>query len=327
MYKYLIIRLKEYIFIILTATIFFLSTLSNCKAEQNVFTVDNIEIKAEMNLNFSRETYVDKALKKSFEVLMSQILLAQDLKKINKTTLKKIKNLIDSFQIIEESYRNNVYEAKFNIFYSDIKVKKFLGRKNISFSQPKKISAIFFPLLVVNNEIIPLEQNFFYNEWLEASIKNELINFILPLEDLEDVSKCFVSFELFEHLHSPEEFLLHLNSLMHPNDLFIFTTLSGTGLDIQVLWENSLSVFPPHHLNFINPYSIKMIINKTGFKCIEVSTPGKLDIDVLANNKEHIKDKFWSTFIETANEKQKQKWQDIITQSGWSSHMMVVCKK
>ena len=189
MYKYLIIRLKEYIFIILTATIFFLSTLSNCKAEQNVFTVDNIEIKAEMNLNFSRETYVDKALKKSFEVLMSQILLAQDLKKINKTTLKKIKNLIDSFQIIEESYRNNVYEAKFNIFFSDIKVKKFLGKKNISFSQPKKISAIFFPLLVVNNEIIPLEQNFFYKEWQNINIENELINFILPLEDLDDVSK------------------------------------------------------------------------------------------------------------------------------------------
>jgi len=146
-------------------------------------------------------------------------------------------------------------------------------------------------------------------------------------DDLENVSKCFVSFELFEHLHSPEEFLLNLNSLMHPNDLFIFTTLSGTGLDIQVLWENSQSVFPPSHLNFFNPYSIKMILKKTGFKCIEVSTPGKLDIDILVNNKKSVKDRFWKTFLETADENQKQKWQNIITESGWSSHMMVVCKK
>ena len=189
MYKYLIIRFKEYIFIVLTATIFFLLTFSICKAEQNVFTIDNVEIKAKMNLNFSREKYIEQALINSFDALMFKILLTKDLKRVNKTELKKIKSLIDSFQIVEESYRNSIYEAKFKVFYSDLSVKKFLGRKNISFSQPKKISAIFFPLLLINNEIIPLEQNFFYNEWLETSIKNELINFILPLEDLEDVSK------------------------------------------------------------------------------------------------------------------------------------------
>ncbi len=60
---------------------------------------------------------------------------------------------------------------------------------------------------------------------------------------------------------------------------------------------------------------------------MDVSTPGKLDIDILVNNKEHVKNRFWKTFIERANENQKQKWQDTITQSGWSSHMMVVCKK
>ena len=189
MYKYLIIRFKEYIFIILTATIFFLSTIVNCKAEQNVFTVDNVEIKAEMNLNFSRKQYIDIALLNSFEMLMSKILLAKDLKRVNNTELKKIKNLINSFQIVTETYRNNIYEAKFNIFYSSLKVKKFLGKKNISFTQPKQISAVFFPLLLINDEIIPLEQNFFYKDWLNTSIKNELINFILPLEDLEDVLK------------------------------------------------------------------------------------------------------------------------------------------
>ena len=73
----------------------------------------------------------------------------------------------------------------------------------------------------------------------------------VSIDDLPESSKCFVSFELFEHLHDPELFLLSLNNLMKSNDLFIFTTLSGTGLDIQVLWENSPSVSPPHHLNFL----------------------------------------------------------------------------
>jgi len=152
---------------------------------------------------------------------------------------------------------------------------------------------------------------------------------------LEDVSvvdmsvkpKCFVSFELVEHLYSPEVFLTNLNKLMKPNELFVFTTLSGMGLDIQVLWENSPSVSPPHHLNFFNPLSVQRILKRTGFKNITVTTPGKLDIDILVNNKVSIKDKYWKTFIETASESQKMKWQQVITDSGWSSHMMVVCQK
>jgi hypothetical protein len=51
------------------------------------------------------------------------------------------------------------------------------------------------------------------------------------------------------------------------------------------------------------------------------------DIDILVNNKENIKDRFWETFLKIADESHKQKWQDTITQSGWSSHMMAVCKK
>jgi len=70
--------------------------------------------------------------------------------------------------------------------------------------------------------------------------------------DIPDSPKCFISFELFEHLHNTEKFLLNLNSLIHAEDLFIFTVLSGAGLDIQVLWNKSPSVSPPHHLIFFN---------------------------------------------------------------------------
>jgi len=103
--------------------------------------------------------------------------------------LNTIKNLIYSFQILEESYRNDEYKATFKIFYNDIKVIELLKQKNISFSQPKNISAIFFPILFVNEEIQDFYENFFYKQWTTVEIYNELINFILPLEDLDDISK------------------------------------------------------------------------------------------------------------------------------------------
>ena len=115
--------------------------------------------------------------------------MSKDINKVNDTKLVKIKNLISSFQIVEESYRKNEYRANIKVFYNDIKVKKFLGQKNISFSQPKNISALFFPILFVNDEIQDFYENFFYKQWTTVEINNELINFILPLEDLDDISK------------------------------------------------------------------------------------------------------------------------------------------
>ncbi|MDB9722959.1 class I SAM-dependent methyltransferase [Candidatus Marinimicrobia bacterium] len=158
---------------------------------------------------------------------------------------------------------------------------------------------------------------------------NVIQNFLedVEVEDLPNSKKCFVSCELFEHLHNPENFLLKLNELMNSKDLFILTTLSSLGIDIQVLWENSPSVSPPHHLNFFNPKSIKKILDRTGFEQIDVSSPGKLDIDILINNKKYVVDRFLKTFIETASEAEKESWQINVTNSSWSSHMMVVCQK
>ena len=56
----------------------------------------------------------------------------------------------------------------------------------------------------------------------------------LTLNDLPVGPKAFVSFELFEHLHDPAAFLSKLNELMGSGDLLIFTTLSGTGVDVQL---------------------------------------------------------------------------------------------
>jgi SAM-dependent methyltransferase len=145
--------------------------------------------------------------------------------------------------------------------------------------------------------------------------------------DLPVGPRAFVSFELFEHLHAPDKFLACINQLMQPGDLFLFSTLSGTGVDIQVLWNDSNSISPPHHLNFLNPRSIKILLHRVGFESLEVTSPGKLDIDIMANNQDRIKDRFWRTFVSRASESEREQWQNLLASSGWSSHMMVTCRK
>jgi len=186
--KYLTDFFKRYIFIFFTSTIILLTIFTKSFCEENAFTVNNVKIEGRIDLNFSKDKYLNKAFTDSFEMLMKKILLTRDLRKVNNIKLKQIKYLISHFQILEESYSKDLYKVNIKIFYNENKVKNLLGKKNISFSQPENISAIFFPVLFVNNEIKNFDENFFYRQWDKVEIENELINFILPLEDLEDIS-------------------------------------------------------------------------------------------------------------------------------------------
>tara|TARA_B100000029_G_scaffold511192_1_gene604535 strand:- start:1309 stop:2280 length:972 start_codon:yes stop_codon:yes gene_type:complete len=163
--------------------------------------IDKIKMEGNIDLSFSRDKYINKAFLESYQILISKILLARDLNKIKNIELKKIKGLVDSFQVLEENIQKDKYIAVYKVFYNDKKVKKFLGQKNISFFQPKNISAIFFPVLIINEEIQDFNESFFYKQWKTVEIKNELINFILPLEDLDDVSKIYKMRNKIEELN------------------------------------------------------------------------------------------------------------------------------
>ena len=79
-------------------------------------------------------------------------------------------------------------------------------------------------------------------------------------------------------------------------------------------------------INFFNPHSIKLLLERFDFNVLNISTPGKLDIDIMANNSDLINDRFWSNFINIASEEEKIIWQKFISERGMSSHMMAVCQ-
>lgn len=149
----------------------------------------------------------------------------------------------------------------------------------------------------------------------------------IKVEDLPEGRKCYVSFELFEHLHNPNIFLEKVFNNMKSDDIFIFTTLSGMGIDIQLLGEHSKALSPPHHLNFFNPKSASNILVKHGFEVISANTPGKLDIDILNKNKHLIKDPYWKNLLSYLDQNELDKIQDKIIEMGLSSHMMITAIK
>ncbi len=138
------------------------------------------------------------------------------------------------------------------------------------------------------------------------------------------------AFELVEHLYEPRVLVERAFRLLRPGGYFLATTLNGEGFDIQVLWEQSKSVFPPHHLNFFNPNSLARLCESAGFLIEEVSTPGQLDWDIVQGA--ILKDgvdagRFWSLLARDGKESAKREFQSWLSQQGLSSHMRIVARK
>ena len=228
MFKYHKLHIREYILIILSSTIFLFFNCTKSYANENVFTINDVEVKGTLNLSFSRDKYINEALIESFDLLMKKILLTRDFDKVNNIKLKQIKKLIESIQIIKESYSKDEYILNIKIIYDDLKVKKFLGKNNISFSLPSLISSLIYPVLFIDDEIQDFNDNIFYKNWPEVLIEDPIINFVLPLEDLDDI------LEITKMKNEIEK--LNINKLVNKYDIknYVFALIEFQGSKLNI---------------------------------------------------------------------------------------------
>lgn len=92
-----------------------------------------------------------------------------------------------------------------------------------------------------------------------------------------------VCFEVLEHVYDPVSFLRVLYRLARPEAYVLVSTLGVDGFDIQTLWQHSNSIFPPHHINFLSVRGFEAAFLRAGFTDVQVTTPGKLDVDIVRN--------------------------------------------
>lgn len=92
-----------------------------------------------------------------------------------------------------------------------------------------------------------------------------------------------VCFEVFEHVYDPLTFIRTLLKVVRPGGYLFVSTLGVDGYDIQTLWENSNSVFPPHHINFLSIAGFETVFRRAGLSNVHISTPGRLDVDIVRN--------------------------------------------
>jgi hypothetical protein len=107
------------------------------------------------------------------------------------------------------------------------------------------------------------------------------------------------------------------------------TARSGSGFDVQVLWEHA-DVTPLEHLNLISVEGLERAIEHSGFEIVELSTPGQLDVQVVDRARKErgtVLPRFLDYLLAHRDALCHEKLQDFIQEQRLSSHMRLIARK
>jgi 2-polyprenyl-3-methyl-5-hydroxy-6-metoxy-1,4-benzoquinol methylase/ribosomal protein S27E len=178
-------------------------------------------------------------------------------------------------------------------------------------------------------KVIALEPN---KEGSKKCIEKKIYTLNASIEkvkkkDIKDVNVA-TSFEVIEHLYSPEKFLKKIYDALSRKAMIVVTCPNGLGFDISILGKKSEAI-DHEHLNYFNPISIKILMERCGFNVLDVMTPGVLDVDIVYNKfnekKFTTKNNFYRQIL--SNKNIRNKFQNFLIKNKLSSNMWIVAQK
>ena len=179
---------RLYIFFSTLALIIFFFSTEVVKAKS--FEINDIEISQPFEINFDKSKVIDQGFKNAFFELMYSLIKSSDFKKIDSIKLNEIKGMIETFSIKEEKFIDQKYQLNLGVSFDKKKIFKYLEKKNIFPSQILKERFLFIPIIINENgnSISIFSNNPIYDNWNKTNKRYQLINYLLPSEDLEDLN-------------------------------------------------------------------------------------------------------------------------------------------
>ena len=180
---------KREIYIIFLALILLIIPTNYALSKTSGFIIKNLEVSEEFNLKFKKEDVIEKAFQKAFNQLLFKILVFKDYNRIKSINLNQIKPLVENFKIKNEKFQDNKYFANFEIKFNKKEIFNFLEKKQLFHSIPTNLDVVILPIFIENDNFKIFNYNLFYSNWLSKKNENYLLNYILPLEDIDDFEK------------------------------------------------------------------------------------------------------------------------------------------
>ena len=200
------------------------SKTGNVLSENRLFDVNNIKIVNTPSKNINNLT--SQAMKKGFSVLIERILLKEDKKRLDDLNLSDIEDLVAYYQTFDEVDDLNKSIKVFNIFFDKDKIHNLFYKRNILYSNLIKSEFYLLPIFKKDEELNIYTKNFFYDRWNKVSFESEIVDFILPIENIEIIQKVNKSKGNLEDL----------------NLVNLFNEYSNKNLGIVLITENNSKI-------------------------------------------------------------------------------------
>jgi hypothetical protein len=225
------------LYIIFFSSLLFINIIFSTSLNADSFKITDLEISESFELNFNKEKVINKGFNKAFLELISMITTSGNKIKIQNTPNSTIKGLIDSFTMSDEKFINNKYVVNFDVNFNKKNVLNFFEKKNIFPSIPKKKKLLLIPVMVdlQKNQISLFNKNIFYKKWNDYDERYFLLKYLLPSEDLEDLSF------LVKNINSIEDYDFKDTIKKYDIEHFIILAIYKNNKELRILSKMKLN--------------------------------------------------------------------------------------
>ncbi len=187
--KIKLLSLKQFLYIFLLTIALLKIFFSTTFLHADSFDIKNIEISKKFDINFQKNDVINSGFKIGFKNLILKIVNSTDQHKLKNISISDIKTIVDNFSIKEEKFIDDIYYVKLDVSFNKKRIYSILEKQNVFPSLPQKKKILFIPVLIDEEKknIILFSENIFFQKWLENTDNNHQLEYILPVDDIEDV--------------------------------------------------------------------------------------------------------------------------------------------
>ena len=287
--------MKSYKQILIFILIVFFKTGTLFSAN-NLFNVNNIQL--EKKDKISNNALADKAIIKGFTSLIERILLKEDRDKLSDLNYSSIKKLVSFYQVTkipDERKKKNL--VNFSVTFDKEKIHELFYKRGILYSKISEKELYVLPILVEGNEIFVFNNNFFYKMWNEF-YENDLIEFILPIENIEIIKNINehknnlinlnISSLLKEYSNNNLALVLIENNQNEIEKIYIKTLIQGKNISKSLNFKKK-DLSKKDLYESIIVETKKELINLVKSKnLIDIRTPSFLNVILNINKKDNL---------------------------------------
>ena len=279
--------------LIILILVIFLKTGNNLSAD-NLFFVNNIEIAKKTSNNI--ETLANEAIKKGFRELINKVLLKKDEIKLNSLQFSEIKDLISYYQIIEgeDEDQNKIF---FNISFDKDKLHTLFYNTGLKYSDISQNELYLLPIFKKDNQLNIFTNNYFYENWNKKN-KNTVVEFILPIENIEVLQILNINIENLYNIKIREIFSEYNNKnlaliIIEENEfeiekIFLKTLIVGKRIDKSLKIDKKNLKQDQLYEKIIFQTNEEIVNLVKSQNLIDIRTPSFMNVKLMSSKKNNL---------------------------------------